>query len=546
MQYLTFLPLVAPLLLLCCSVLLLMMSKNAQKSIISVLSSVGILGIIVGAVSAVHVFRNGTLHQDLLVWNNLGLAFRLDPLSISMFIMITLLGFIVLRFSQNYLDGDARKNVFLARLAATIASVELLVLSGNLVQLFLFWMVTSFCLHYLLNFYSDRPQAFVAARKKFIVARVSDISLFIAFALIYIEFGTAQLEQIIQLQKASGNLSPMLIASTILLALAAFLKSAQFPTQGWLLEVVETPTPVSALLHAGLLNAGPFMIVRMSFLMHASTSANLLLILVGGFTALYASVVFLTQPSIKVALGYSSIAHMGFMFLICGFGVYAAAMLHLIAHSFYKAHAFLSSGSAVDMVRSQYIAQPKRKGNVMLVFSSIAVATLIYALFCYLWGVNPQEDFALMATGAIIVMGLSQIMVPTFDSEGSVKAVLISSAMAFVVALSFFSLEHLAHHILHSQIPDYGNPNFFIKLAVVMVVLTFGAAVFIQLLAPKWTSSPEVYSWGVHLRNGFYANAYFDQLIGALKNKQLDHSSLESPRKEMMSSITVMKPVVSK
>ncbi len=121
---------------------------------------------------------------------------------------------------------------------------------------------------------------------------------------------------------------------------------------------METPTPVSALLHAGILNAGPFIAIRMAFVIDGANLATTLLIVVGGLTAVFASVVLLTQPSVKVALGYSSAAHMGFMLMVCGMGIYPAALLHLVAHSFYKAHAFLSSGSAIDEARAAKVALP--------------------------------------------------------------------------------------------------------------------------------------------------------------------------------------------
>jgi NAD(P)H-quinone oxidoreductase subunit 5 len=441
--------------------------------------------------------------------------------------MIALLGYIVVKFSKNYLDGDSRKTVFLTRLATTIASVQLLVLSGNLFQLFVFWVITSVCLHYLLIFYRNRAQAVAAARKKFIAARLGDLTLLIAVVLTYIELGTGNLDEIFSVISAIESLNSTLIWATVLLVITAALKSAQFPTYGWLIEVVETPTPVSALLHAGLLNAGPFLIVRLGFLMSESTPASVMLIAIGGFTALFASVVFLTQPSIKVALGYSSVAHMGFMLLICGFGVYTAAILHLVAHSFYKAHAFLSTGSVIDEVRSKRVKLSKRKGSPLRILSSIGFALSIYVFLCIAWGVSPTEDFTLMATGAIIVMGLSQIIVPTLDSGVGFKAILQSGFMALAVGLSFFTLEHGAHLLLHSQIPSHYQPNIIVKTAVLIVVISFGIAVFAQLSAPRLRKSAWAYKLGIHLRNGLYANVLFNRLIGSLKNEKFRWAKLQ-------------------
>lgn len=529
---LAFLPLLAPSLLLLFAYIAVVQKNKQSAAVLNSVDSIGIFGIAIGLISGYALTQHSLLLQDLMVWEGLGFSVRQDPLSMTMFVMITLLGYIVLKFSKNYLDGDKRKGIFLARLATTIASVELLVLSGNLLQLFFFWMITSVCLHYLLVFYRHRPQAVAAARKKFIVARLGDVSLFAAMALIYMSVGTGDLEQIFNTVKSGQRLDLAMQVACVLLVFTAVLKSAQFPTHGWLIEVVETPTPVSALLHAGLLNAGPFLMVRMSYLMSQSTSASILLIAIGGFTAMFASVVFLTQPSIKVSLGYSSIAHMGFMLLICGFGVYTAAILHLVAHSFYKAHAFLSSGSVIEGVRARKLSIPKQKGSIYRVLSSIAFASLIYAFFCYVWGVHPEKDFTLMATGAIIVMGLSQIIVPTLDAKSGIKTVLMSGGMAFAVALSFFSLEQGAHHLLHTQIPVHYIPNLAIEIAVVTVVMLFGVVVFTQLMAPALKPTAWSYKLGVHLRNGLYANVYFDRLIGSLENKKFKWANLAIPEEK--------------
>jgi len=518
------LPLLAPILLFAIAVLTLISRKTSKEILFEIFAATGILS---SLITGLLLLAQGVYHTPLLGFKNLGLSLRIDPLSVSMFIMIALLGYIVIRFSKNYLDGDARKHVFMARLASTIASVQLLVLSGNLFQLFVFWVVTSICLHYLLIFYRRRPQAVAAARKKFIAARLGDLTLLIAVVIVYIEFGTGNLNEIFVALGTQEILNISLLWATVLFVITAALKSAQFPTYGWLIEVVETPTPVSALLHAGLLNAGPFLMVRLGFLMSESTPASVMLIAIGGFTALFASVVFLTQPSIKVALGYSSIAHMGFMLLICGFGVYTAAILHLVAHSFYKAHAFLSTGSVVDDVRSKRVKLQQRIGSPFRIILSIGFALSIYALLSLAWGVSPTEDFTLLATGAIIVMGLSQIIVPTLDSKIGFKAIFKSGLMALGVGMAFFVLEHAAHILLDSQIPSNYQPNHIVKTAVFIVVIAFGIVVLVQLCAPKLKNKKWAYSLGIHLRNGLYANVIFNRLIGSLKNETFKWAKLQ-------------------
>lgn len=515
-----YLPLVAAASLLIFAIMVAKNSTNSHTALSTASLTVGLLGIVSSVASLIIVLNVGVIETPLLGYEGLGFSLRLDTLSTSMLTMIAILGFTILKYSDNYIDGDQRKGIFFRRLAVTIASVELLVLSGNLFQLFAFWVITSICLHYLLTFYKNRPQAIGAARKKFIVARVGDISLLIAGYLIYAAFGTGDLGAIFSGVQALPTLTTPLIWATVLMVIAAVLKSAQFPTHGWLIEVVETPTPVSALLHAGLLNAGPFLMVRMGFLMIESTPASLLLIIIGGFTALFASVVYLTQPSIKIALGYSSVAHMGFSLLICGFGVHTAAILHVVAHSFYKAHSFLSSGSVIDIVRAKKIKVEKRKGSLVRIAMGVVFALGIYAVACYLWGVDFNKDFGLLVTGAIIVMGMSQVMVTTIDAKGTLDTLLASVGIALGVALSFFMLEHGASILLVNELPLNYEPALTIQIAAVAVIACYAIVVSIQMISPTLKKNSLGYQLGVHLRNGLYANVVFDRMIGSLKNEK--------------------------
>lgn len=135
-----------------------------------------------------------------------------------------------------------------------------------------------------------------------------------------------------------------------MLALAAVRKSAQFPTHGWLTEMMEAPTPVSALLHAGVVNGGGFLLIRFADLMLLSPGVLAVLAMLGGFTALFGALVMLTQPAVKTSLAWSTVAQMGFMILQCGLALFPLALLHIVAHSLYKAHAFLASGGAVEQV----------------------------------------------------------------------------------------------------------------------------------------------------------------------------------------------------
>jgi NAD(P)H-quinone oxidoreductase subunit 5 len=432
--------------------------------------------------------------------------------------MIALLAFNIVRFSRIYMDGDSRQGVFLGWLCATIASVQLLVLSGNLGQLVVTWILTSFSLHRLLVFYSERRRGLVAANKKFVAARVGDICLIAGAVLLYTHFGSANLEDLFTALRSRPEgtaLAPTVQGAALLIAIAALLKSAQFPTHSWVVEVMETPTPVSALLHAGILNAGPLLMVRMSAVLDGATFAPTLLVLVGGFTALFASTSLLTQPSIKGGLGYSSASHMGFMLMICGLGVYSAAILHLVAHSFYKAHAFLSSGSVIDTARAANVKLPKRRGNPLRVALSVAAAIGIFAGFSQVLELAEGT----LPVGIILIMGIAQIIAPAVDSDGKLAAVGRTLVLGVSVALAFFALEHSFAHVLRSELPLILRPTQPVVVAIWSVVTVFGIATLFQIFRPAYAPATWQRRLSMHLRNGLYANAGFDRLVGALRQK---------------------------
>lgn len=469
---------------------------------------------------AVFVLRHGSLETPLAGLEGLGLSLRLDALSALMLVMIALLALVIMRYSATYLDGDPRQGAFLGRLGATIAAVQCLVMSGNLALFFVAWVATGWSLQRLLCFYAERPAARIAGRKKWIVSRLGELSLLGAFAMLYQATGTGQLRMLIE-RLAEPNLiaaqAGWLVPAALLLVLAALLQSAQFPTHGWLIEVMETPTPVSALLHAGILNAGPFLMVRFAALMETAPAAQALLIVAGGFTALFASTALLPQPAVKNALGYSSAAHMGFMLMVCGLGLYPAVMLHLVAHSFYKAHAFLASGSVIDTLRAERLALPRRTGHPARVLASLFAALAIYLGLAWLWGVRPDEHPGLLGVGAILVLGLAQIIAPALDSEGPVRAALRASGMALGVGMAFFSLESGAHYLLQSVLPPLSTMEPLRVALMAGVLIAFAGVVFLQIVGPALPPHRRLRRLAIHLRHGLYANAWFDRLTDAYR-----------------------------
>ena len=494
-----------------------------------------VLGLAGAGITAVLVAAGGPRTVPLPLLGDWGFMLRLDALSAVMLGLVAFMGAVVLRYSRNYLDGDERHGSFLGRLALTVGCVMMLVLSGHLVQLSVFWALTSFALHRLLLFYPDRRGAVVAARKKWIVARLGDAALAGAAVLLYLTFGTGELALLLEraaeaagslgagagLAAAEGAGSKIAIPGgvllpTLLIALSAALKSAQFPAHGWLAEVMETPTPVSALLHAGIINGGTFLVVRLGEVMLLSPPALHLLVVVGGFTALFGSVVLVTQNSVKVALAYSSAAHMGFMLLLCGLGAFPVAILHLVAHSFYKAHAFLSSGSAVEMAQGA-VKGPYRRPRLASVLAGMILALGTVWGTGALLGISLTGRPVAMGLAGVLAIALTQLWVRGLDDSQAPLVLGRTLVAAAGTTLAFFTLEAGAARILAGAVPvpETASPA---TLALMGVVVTaFALTILAQLYLPSLAGT----RWGaalyLHLRNGLYANALFDRLVGALR-----------------------------
>ena len=272
---------------------------------------------------------------------------RADPVGGVLMLLVAFVGWVIVRYSQPYLNGEHDERHYVRWLMATLATVGVVVATNHVLVLALAWTATSLALHRLLTFFGSRPAAVVAAHKKFIVGRAADLCMLAATGLLFLAFGTLHIDAI-ALQVAQAPQLPLAAqAAAVLIACAALLKCAQLPFHGWLIQVMEAPTPVSALLHAGVVNLGGFVLIRFAALVGEVPAAQVVLVVAGAATAVLAALVMCTRISVKVMLAWSTCAQMGFMLMQCGLGLWEMALLHLVAHSLYKAHAFLGAGGAV-------------------------------------------------------------------------------------------------------------------------------------------------------------------------------------------------------
>ena len=395
-----------------------------------------------------------------------------------------------------------------------------LVLAGNLVQLTVLWSATSIALHRLLLFYRDRPGAVVAARKKFVVARAGDACLVVASVLLVREFGSGDIGAVLagaSEAAVTGQVTTSLHVAAGLIGLTAVLKAAQFPAHGWLVEMQETPTPVSALLHAGILNGGTFLVVRLAAAVQLSWSTLAGLVVIGGFTAIFASVVMVTDSRVKATLAYSSAAHMGFMLLLCGMGAYSVAIAHLVAHSFYKAHAFLSSGSVVDIAGAARVPEKGGKvGLLRIVLSYVAAASIVFGVASAM-RFSVLASFTNTALAAIMALPLSHLMAQGARGKPSAKLVGRTALAVALTALSFYSLERAGGTLLEHAIAQAPVPGAALSGVIAAVIGAFGVVTLLQLRLPGMYTREGWARVYVLVRNGLYANVYFDRMVGAAR-----------------------------
>lgn len=272
---------------------------------------------------------------------------HLDHLSLLMTFIITGIGFLILVYSNGYMEHEEDYARYFAFMNFFVFSMLLLVLAGNLLLLFVGWEGVGLASYLLIGYYYTRPSAAQAATKAFVVNRVGDAGFLLGLLLTFYLFGTSDIETISS-QAAGGT---MLTILTMLLFFGATGKSAQIPLHTWLADAMEGPTPVSALIHAAtMVTAGVYLIVRLHPLFLLTPLTLQVIGVIGVTTAFLASLWALGQTDLKRVLAYSTVSQLGYMFLACGAGAFYSAMFHLTTHAFMKSLLFLSAGNVVHMM----------------------------------------------------------------------------------------------------------------------------------------------------------------------------------------------------
>jgi len=363
-----------------------------------------------------------------------GMDLLYDPLSSLFVLLITGVGGLIHVYSVGYMEHDDRRPRFFGYLNLFVASMLMLVLAENYLGLFLGWEGVGLASYLLIGFWQHKPTAAAAAVKAFVMNRVGDLGMALAIMLMFTTFGTFSFSGVSAV--AEGASEKTLTILGLLLLLAACGKSAQVPLQAWLLDAMEGPTPVSALIHAAtMVTAGVYLIVRSNFIFEHAPNAQTVVIVVGVVTLLWGAIIGCAKDDIKKALAGSTMSQIGYMTLGAGLGVagYAFAIFHLLTHGFFKANMFLGAGSVMhamddDVDMRHYGALRKLLPVTFLTFAMGYLAIIGFPGFSGFWSKDKIIETAyghsiwvgLLATlgAGITAFYMTRLMLMTFFTPG--------------------------------------------------------------------------------------------------------------------------------
>ncbi|MCI4353241.1 MAG: NADH-quinone oxidoreductase subunit L [Thermoplasmata archaeon] len=290
-----------------------------------------------------------------------------DPLSAVMLIVVTVVGFLVMLFSIDYMHRDSGLPRYYAELSLFLASMLGLVLADNLLQFFLFWELVGVCSYFLIGFYYQRPAAASAAKEAFLVTRIGDVLFLLGIFIYFQQFATAgpalgwAAAGFPFVYHSAPFLAGIPISNPTLFTIAGLLilggaagKSAQFPLDVWLPDAMEGPTTVSALIHAAtMVAAGVYLLAITSVFIGFSATDQLAIVAIGGFTTFWAATMALVNRDIKRVIAYSTVSQLGYMVLAVGAGFTMVGLYHLFTHAFFKALLFLAAGAVIHAIETQ-------------------------------------------------------------------------------------------------------------------------------------------------------------------------------------------------
>ncbi|MBX3330691.1 MAG: NADH-quinone oxidoreductase subunit L [Nitrospira sp.] len=476
------------------------------------------------------------------------IGFYIDRLSAVMMTLITGVSTIIYWYSISYMYQDHHARRYLALICLTDFVLICMVSSGNLMMLFLFWQLLSYLL-YVLAHNHGHPATLAGAFKTFTLLRVADTAFLAGIVLAYQLYGTLEFQELF----ARAAATPMTLsilpgidvsgttAVTFLLFIGAMGKSAQFPLHLWLPGSLFAPTPVHALLHAGIINAGGFLINRLAPLFGMSSTTLHIAFVIGTLTAALGATMMLAQNDIKKTLGFSTIGQMGYMIMECGLGAFSLAVFHLIAHGLFKATVFLNCGNVIHKARQEphfphVDHEDVEAGFSRLTWSTGFVTTLFIPLLILLATHGVLHIPLLESQGTVIIFFFiwitSSQAILTLTQLRTVASWKVSTAMLltllFIVFVYLFAVESFTSFLYPNpdEVASYFKagdlPDWLFDLIVVMSALvTVLGWIYLYMRAhgrtvwmPAWIDGLRTRLYMVFL-NRIYADELY-QLIGSM------------------------------
>ena len=460
--------------------ILLAAGRNKLPENVAAIIGVGSVGLsaLFALIAGMGFVANGSVAQvqHLWTWFNVGgfapgMSLHLDGLSLLMMGMVTGVGFLIHIFASWYMRGEEDFARFFSYFNLFVASMLLLVLGDNLALLFLGWEGVGLCSYLLIGYYYQNPANGFAAIKAFTVTRVGDVFLLIALFLIYQQFGTLNIAEVVAAAPTVMTQSSSLtIWTALMLFLGAAGKSAQIPLQTWLADAMAGPTPVSALIHAAtMVTAGVYLCCRMYTVFEMAPEVMMFISITGAVTLLVAGFAALVQTDIKRILAYSTMSQLGYMFMAVGAEAYQAGLFHMLTHAFFKALLFLSSGAVI--LAYHHEQNIFKMGGLFyknkFLFACFAIGGGALAAIPYFTVGFFSKDAIL---GAVWVQGESIAVYNSLYWVGVAGAFLTSIYTFRLIWVVFFGKENTPYHAIKGI-------TFWGPLAILAVLSTFvGAA----------------------------------------------------------------------
>ena len=446
--------------------------------------------------------------QHLYTWFesgsiNVGMDLHYDQLASLFLLLITGVGSLIHVYSIGYMAHDERRRRFFGYLNLFVAAMLTLILAGNFVGLFLGWELVGLASYLLIGFWQHKPSAAAASKKAFVINRVGDIGLSLAIAAMFATFGTTDFAAVSALTGSASEQTMNIIG--LLLLLGACGKSAQFPLQAWLLDAMEGPTPVSALIHAAtMVTAGVYLVTRSNFVFEYGPVAQTAVVVIATITLLWGAILGCAKDDIKKALAGSTMSQIGYMMLAAGLGPvgYPLAIAHLLAHGFFKANMFLGAGSVMhgmndDVDMRHYGGLRKYMPVTFLTFAMGYLAIIGFPGFSGFWSKDKIIETAIAENtfvGLLALLGagitafyMTRLMLMTFFTTKrwepevhphespkvmTVPLIVLAALSVFggVMFIGDYIVEFLEPVTGHAEHHELGIPVILMSLIIVAVV----------------------------------------------------------------------------